>query len=255
MAQSIVTGSTTVVLGSTGGIGLACLWNLAERGRSVVAVGRDIGRLSEITARLRAEGHQVGEFELDLAGEADGHELVDYCASTFGTIDAVINTAAIYEASPATLLSVDGWERTMRTNLRGPLVVTSTIAAAMAGRGGGRIVHITSITANVSRGGYTFYEASKAGLVAATRSMAVELAAHGVTVNSVAPGWVRTPMTDQILAECPPERIAELIPVGRVGEPGEIADVAAWLATDSPEFLTGQTIVVDGGQSSHTSHL
>lgn len=255
MAQSIVTNSTTVVLGSTGGIGLACLKDLAGLGRAVVAVGRDINRLKETTAQLRAEGYQAGEFELDLAGETDGHLLVEYCKSTFGKIDAVINTAAIYEPSPATMLDSVSWERTMGTNLRGPLVVTSALAADMIGNGGGRIVHITSITANVSRGGYTYYEASKAGLVAATRSMAVELASHGVTVNSVAPGWVRTPMTEQILAACPPERIAELIPLGRVGEPKEIAAVAVWLATDSPAFLTGQTIVVDGGQSSHTSHL
>lgn len=250
-----MTNSTTVVLGSTGGIGLACLKDLAGLGRAVVAVGRDINRLKETTAQLRAEGHQAGEFELDLAGETAGHLLVEYCKSTFGKIDAVINTAAIYEPSPATMLDSVSWERTLGTNLRGPLVVTSALAADMIGNGGGRIVHITSITANVSRGGYTYYEASKAGLVAATRSMAVELATHGVTVNSVAPGWVRTPMTEQILATCPPERIAELIPVGRVGEPEEIAAVAVWLATYSPAFLTGQTIVVDGGQSSHTSHL
>lgn len=255
MAQDIVKNSTTIVLGSTGGIGLACLKHLALRGQAVVAVGRDIHRLRETTAQLRNDGHRAGEFELDLSGEYDGVRLVDYCHSTFGNIDAVINAAAIYEPSPATMLDSDSWERTMGTNLRGPLVVTSTLAADMIGHGGGRIVHITSITAHVSRGGYTYYEASKAGLVAATRSMAVELASRGVTVNSVAPGWVRTPMTKQILAECPPDRIAELIPLGRVGEPEEIAAVAVWLATDSPAFLTGQTIVVDGGQSSHTSHL
>lgn len=250
-----MTNSTTVVLGSTGGIGLACLQHLAGIGRAVVAVGRDINRLKETTARLRAAGHQAGEFELDLAGEADGRELVDYCTLTFGRIDAVINSAAIYEPSPATRLDSVSWERTMTTNLRGPLVVTSAIADHMVSQGGGRIVHITSITANVSRGGYTYYEASKAGLIAATRSMAVELASQGVIVNSVAPGWVRTPMTEQILAESPPDQIAELIPLGRVGEPEEIAAVAVWLATDSPDFLTAQTIVVDGGQSSHTSHL
>ena len=255
MAQNTVKNSTTVVLGSTGGIGLACLQHLALRGRAVVAVGRDIHRLRKTTAQLRHDGHRAGEFELDLGSEFDGGRLVDYCHSTFGNIDAVINAAAIYEPSPATMLDSDSWERTMGTNLRGPLVVTSALAADMIGHGGGRIVHLTSITANVSRGGYTYYEASKAGLVAATRSMAVELASRGVIVNSVAPGWVRTPMTEQMLAECPPERIGELIPLGRVGEPEEIAAVAVWLATDSPAFLTGQTIVVDGGQSSHTSHL
>ena len=245
----------TVVLGATGGIGAACLNGLAGRSHAVVAVGRDIDRLREATAHLHAAGHRVDEFELDLSGDVDPRGLLDHCASAYDGIDAVINTAAVYESSPATRLDAASWERTMGTNLRGPLILTSAVAADMAKRGGGRIVHITSITAAVSRGGYTYYEASKAGLVAATRSMAVELAARGVIVNSVAPGWVRTPMTEQILAECPPERVTDLIPIGRVGEPEEIAGVAIWLAVDSPEFLTGQTIVVDGGQSSHTSHL
>lgn len=250
-----MTDSTSVVLGGSGGIGLACLNRLASSGRPVVAVGRDIARLSETTEPLRASGCRVGEFELDLSTADNGLDLLDYCRSTFGPVGAVINTAAVYEPSPAAALDSATWARTLETNLRGPLLVTSTLAAHMAGQGAGRIVHITSITANISRGGYTYYEASKAGLVAATRSMAVELAHQGVIINSVAPGWIRTPMTDQIVADCPPERIGELIPIGRIGEPDEVAEVAVWLATQSPAFLTGQTIVVDGGQSSHTSHL
>lgn len=247
--------STTVILGASGGIGMVCLEQMAERGRRVIAVGRDIDRLLEITAPLRAAGHLVGEFALDLAGPDDGRGLIEHCESTLGPIGAVINTAAIYEPSPATALDHDSWERTMGTNLRGPLVVTSAIADRMVDHQSGRIVHITSITATVSRGDYTYYEASKAGLVAATRSMAVELAGRGVTVNSVAPGWIRTPMTEKTLAEVAPGSIQKLIPIGRVGEPEEIAAVAVWLATDSPAFLTGQTLIVDGGQSSYTSHL
>ena len=143
----------------------------------------------------------------------------------------------------------------MDTNLRGPLLVTSSAARHFVQQGSGRIVHISSITALVSRGGYTLYEASKAGLVAATRSMAVELAPHGVVVNSVAPGWIRTPMTKEFVDRASSEAIAAVIPLGRVGEPEEIAAVTCWLAVDSPVFLTGQTIVVDGGQMSRTPHL
>lgn len=247
--------TTTVILGATGGIGRTCLEQLAGRGHQVVAVGRHLGQLKEVTAPLRTSGHLVSEFALDLAGPVDGRALIEHCESTFGPIGAVVNTAAVYEPSPATALAHDSWERTMGANLRGPLVVTSAIADRMVDLRGGRIVHITSITATISRGGYTYYEASKAGLVAATRSMAVELAGRGVVVNSVAPGWIRTPMTEQLLTTATPGSIEALIPIGRVGEPDEIATVAVWLATDSPAFLTGQTLIVDGGQSSHTSHL
>ena len=221
----------------------------------MVAVGRSTDSLVAVTAPLRDQGHGVAEFVSDLAHVTDGEDLVSFTLDSFGRIDAIINAAAVYEASTATALDLTQWSRTMDVNLRGPLLVTSSVARHFVRHGSGRIVHISSITAFVSRGGYTLYEASKAGLVAATRSMAVELAPSGVLVNTVAPGWVRTPMSEQFLAECAASSIAELIPLGRVGEPEEIAEVIGWLATESPPFLTGQTIVVDGGQTARTAHL
>jgi 3-oxoacyl-[acyl-carrier protein] reductase len=244
-----------VVIGAAGGIGASVVRHLATRGHSVIAVGRSVETLLVVTAPLRDQGHRVTEFILDLAQATDGDDLVSFTLDSFGQLDAIVNTAAVYQPSASTTLDPLQWSRTMDANLRGPLLVTSSAARQFVRQGSGRIVHISSITAFVSRGGYTLYEASKAGLVAATRSMAVELAPHGVLVNSVAPGWVRTPMTEEFLAECPPASIAELIPLGRVGEPDEIAHVTGWLATESPPFLTGQTLVVDGGQTARTAHL
>lgn len=249
------TARTVAVIGAAGGIGASLVHHLATRGHSVVAVGRSVESLAAVTAPVRAQGHPVTEFALDLSCATGGDDLVSFALDSFGRFDAIVNTAAVYQESAATSLDQVQWSQTMDVNLRGPLLVTSSAARHFVRQGSGRIVHISSITALVSRGGYTLYEASKAGLVAATRSMAVELAPHGVVVNSVAPGWVRTPMTEEFLAECSPVAIAELIPVGRVGEPDEIAQVTAWLATESPRFLTGQTIVVDGGQTSRTAHL
>jgi NAD(P)-dependent dehydrogenase (short-subunit alcohol dehydrogenase family) len=243
------------VLGAAGGIGADVVRRLAADGHSVVAVGRSMRSLQAVTAPLRDRGHRVTEFVLDLSRVTGDDDLVPFALGTYGRFDAVVNTAAVYQPSAATALDRAQWSETMDANLRGPLLVTSAAARHFVRQGAGRIVHIASITALVSRGGYTLYEVSKAGLVAATRSMAVELAPHGVVVNSVAPGWVRTPMSEQFLAGCSPEAIADLIPVGRVGEPAEIAQVTCWLATESPGFLTGQTIVVDGGQTSRTAHL
>jgi NAD(P)-dependent dehydrogenase (short-subunit alcohol dehydrogenase family) len=244
-----------VVIGAAGGIGASVVRHLAARGHMVVAAGRSINSLLLVTAPLRDQGHRVAEFVLDLTRATDGDALVSFTLDSFGQIDAIVNTAAVYEPSAATALDPAQWSRTMDANLRGPLLLTSSVARHFVRQGSGRIVHISSMTAFVSRGGYTLYEASKAGLVAATRSMAVELAPRGVLVNTVAPGWVRTPMSEQFLSECPDASIAELIPLGRVGEPEEIAQVTGWLATESPPFLTGQTIVVDGGQTARTAHL
>jgi NAD(P)-dependent dehydrogenase (short-subunit alcohol dehydrogenase family) len=246
---------TVAVIGAAGGIGASVVEHLATRGHAVVAVGRSIESLRKATAPLREQGYPIAEFALDLAQATDGDELVAFTLESFGRIDALVNTAAVYLPSEATNLDQAQWSQTMDTNLRGPLLVASSAARQFMRQRSGRIVHISSITALVSRGGYTLYEASKAGIVAATRSMAVELAPHGVAVNSVAPGWVRTPMTEGFLAECTPASIAELIPAGRVGEPGEIAQVTGWLATECPGFLTGQTIVVDGGQTARTAYL
>jgi NAD(P)-dependent dehydrogenase (short-subunit alcohol dehydrogenase family) len=254
-AGAMTAASAVVVLGAAGGIGACVVRHLATRGHSVVAVGRSSESLLPVTAPLRDRGHRISDFVLDLSRVTDGDDLVSFALDSLGQVDAVVNTAAVYEASAATALDQSQWARTMDANLRGPLLVTSSAARYFVRQGSGRIVHVSSITAFVSRGGYTLYEASKAGLVAATRSMAVELAPYGVVVNSVAPGWIRTPMSEEFLAGCSPESIADLIPVGRVGEPDEIAEVTGWLATESPRFLTGQTIVVDGGQTSHTAHL
>ena len=246
---------TVAVIGAAGGVGASVVRLLATQGHSVVAAGRTESSLRDLTGPLRQQGLRVVDLTLDLAQITDGDDVVTAALDRFGRLDGIINTAAVYQPSGATGLDLDGWARTMETNLRGPLLVASAAARHFMAQGAGRIVHVASITASVSRGGYTYYEASKAGLVAATRSMAVELAPHGVLVNGVAPGWVRTPMTEAFLARCTPEAVADLIPVGRIGEAVEIAEVACWLTLDSPGFLTGQTIVVDGGQTARTGHL
>jgi NAD(P)-dependent dehydrogenase (short-subunit alcohol dehydrogenase family) len=242
-----------IVVGAAGGMGQACVRSLVQLGASVVAVSRTT---IPVRPPQRPEKESlVRGFALDLASADEGDELVDFAVQSFGRLDAFVNTAAVYIPSPATSLTPELWDQVMAPNLRGALLVASSVARHLAAQGRGRIVQVSSITALVSRGDYTLYEASKAGLIAATRSMAVELAPRGVTVNSVAPGWVRTPMSEEILARSSPQQVADLIPVGRVGEPEEIADVVSWLAVQSPGYLTGQTIVVDGGQTARTTHL
>lgn len=243
-----------VVAGASGGIGTACVRDLVRRGLRVVAAGRTAQSLRGLASAIDDPAY-VRTIKLDLATTDDGDEMVEFALESFGRLDCFVNTAAVYRPSPAVALTPRAWEEVMGVNLRGALLVTSSISRHLVAQGSGRIVQVSSITAMVSRGGYTLYEASKAGLMAGTRSMAVELAARGVVVNSVAPGWIRTPMSDEFLAGLPPEEVASLIPIGRVGEAEEVAEVVGWLATTSPPYLTGQTLVVDGGQTSFTAHL
>lgn len=242
------------VLGAMGGIGSACVQALLSRDVAVVAVVRSAPGLDELATRV-ADPSRITGCAVDLAAASDGATIVAAALEAFGRLDGLVNTAAVYRSTPATALSEWQWESVMGPNLRGALLVASSVGQHLADQGSGRIVQVTSITAKVSRGDYALYEASKAGLTAAARSMAVELAPFGVTVNCVAPGWVRTRMSEDFLADVPARDMARLIPAGRVGEAAEIAAVVTWLLTDSPSFLTGQTIVVDGGQTAFTDHL
>lgn len=243
-----------VVLGASGGIGVETVRALTDQAVAVLAIGRGEA-VPRSLSEFWGDGSPVEWCSLDLSEPVDGSAVVERAVRTFGRLDGLVNAAAVYLPSPARAMTADQWDRVMAPNLRGALLLSSSVADHLASHGGGRIIQVSSITAQVSRGDYTLYEASKAGLAAAVRSMAVELASAGVTVNAVAPGWIRTPMSRDLLAAVSPDRVAELIPVGRCGEPAEVAEVIAWLATRSPSFLTGQTIVVDGGQTAHTSTL
>lgn len=242
------------VLGAAGGMGSASTWALVAQGVDVLAVGRAPQPPEDLIGALD-DPSRLGWCPLDLSTADDGAAVVAAALHTFGRLDGLVNTAAVYAASPATGITAGQWDQIMRPNLRGAMLVTSTVARHLAAQGSGRIVQVTSITAQVSRGDYSLYEASKAGLTAATRSMAVELARDGVIVNAVAPGWIRTPMSAELLTGVSAGEVSALIPIGRVGEAEEVAEVIVWLATRSPAFLTGQTLVVDGGQTAMTAHL
>ncbi|XVX20455.1 SDR family NAD(P)-dependent oxidoreductase [Actinomycetota bacterium] len=247
----------SLVLGAAGGLGEACAERLVSDGHEVVLAGRRREPMETLKARLdgaagRPATHIV---EVDLGSEVSGERLLAEVLSSAGRLDNVLNTVGVYEPRAATELTLEHWDAVINPNLRGALLVTAACAAELARQGRGRIVHLTSITAGVSRGGYAAYEASKAGLAAAARSTAVELAPHGVSVNCVAPGWFRTPMAAPFIDSRSSETITDLIPAGRVGRPEEIAEVVSWLLGPAPDFLTGQTITVDGGQTAHTATL
>lgn len=245
-----------VVLGAYGGVGTACVAALRARRVPVAAVGRSPEKLAALAAGA-ASGIQgvLSTHQLtDPTDPGSVEETLTAIAARHGALTGVITTLGRYEATPLDDFDPGVARGVLETNLLAPMLLTAAAAPRLAASGG-RIVHIGSITSRVSRGGYAAYEAAKAGLEALSRSAAVELAGEGVAVNVVAPGWIRTPMAAPSLDSADPAAVARLIPAGRASEPEEIARVAVWLTLEAPSTLTGQTIVVDGGQTAHTDHL
>ncbi len=243
MTEVPVSPSALVTGGGTG-IGRATAIELARRGARVMVCGRRREPLEGVAAEIGCE-----LVVADL-GEADGPAAaVSACVEALGSIDVLVNNASIVRATPLAESSPGEWREVIDVCLRGAALCTTAAVPSMKAAGGGRVVNVASINAAVSEPESAAYSAAKAGIVSLTRSSAVDLAADGIRANCVGPGWVRAPMSEPFLAETTPESLRRLNPLGRVGMPEEIAEVIAFLALESPDYLTGQTIYVDGGQT------
>jgi NAD(P)-dependent dehydrogenase (short-subunit alcohol dehydrogenase family) len=244
-----------VVTGAGSGIGAACADALAASGSDTVLVGRRAEALERTAAAVRAAGADALVLARDVT-EPEVEDVVTAAIDHFGRLDIVVTAAGSYEAGAAGELSEAHVRWLSQLLWTSPMLLADAAVRAFRTTGRpGRIVHVSSITALSSRGGYTAYESAKAALIASARSMAIELAPEGIAVNTVAPGWIRSEMTEPTLAAATPAEIAGLIPAGRAGEAAEIAEVVRWLALEAPGFLTAQTIVVDGGQLARTGAL
>ena len=240
-----------MITGGGTGIGRACAKALAERGWSVVIAGRRADVLEKTSEDLTNE-HPDGKVIARSADVGDPDQLTDLVGAVVsdqGQLDAVVCAAAVYDAGPVTELSAAEWDRTLGIVLRGTALTAFAAAKHMAERGRGRIVLIASVVSDMSEFQQAPYNAAKAGVSSVARSMAVELSESGVSVNAVSPGWVRTPMTEDDIADVPTETWRRICPMARAAEPDEIANLVRYLVTEAPAFLTGSSIVIDGGQT------
>jgi NAD(P)-dependent dehydrogenase (short-subunit alcohol dehydrogenase family) len=243
-------GRVAVVTGGSSGIGEGMARALALAGARVVLVARDASRLGVAADGLRAAGGETGWISADLASRAEVSRAADEAAGVFGPPDILVNCAGINLRPPFDSLTVDEWDRTMAVNLTAPFLLGRRFGPSMAARGWGRIVNVTSQQAQRAFGNSGAYGASKGGLAALTRSQSEAWASYGVCCNSVCPGFVATRLNEHVARD--PERMAALAArtmVGRNGEPADFAGVAVFLASRASDYITGQTLYVDGGFS------
>jgi 3-oxoacyl-[acyl-carrier protein] reductase len=237
-----------IVTGGSRGIGQAIVNRLAADGLYVVAVARSADRLDDLCRRLTGEGFKAEPLVCDVANSAQLAAAVEGVAEKHGRLDVLVNNAGITRDGLLLRMDDDDFDQVIQTNLKSAFVATRAATRYLMRSKAGRIINIGSVAGVVGNAGQANYAASKAGLIGFSKSIAKELGGKQVTCNVIAPGFITTDMTD-VLNEKIREQVKGLIPMRRFGEPGEIASVVAFLASEQAAYLTGQVICVDGGMT------
>jgi 3-oxoacyl-[acyl-carrier protein] reductase len=243
--NKLLHGRTAVVTGAAQGIGFAIATTLAAQGAFVLVADLDPDRTTAAAAAI-ASGHAIG-VACDVTVEDDMQRLVDSAASETGRLDIWVNNAGITRDSSLKKLSLDDFRRVLDVHLTGSWLGIRAASSAMRERRTGSIISMSSLSGKSGNPGQTNYSAAKAGIVGLTKAAAKELAHHNIRVNAVAPGLIRTPMTEAMPADVFSAREAE-VPMRRAGEPHEVADAVLFLGSDLSSYITGTVIEVGGGR-------
>jgi 3-oxoacyl-[acyl-carrier protein] reductase len=235
-----------LVTGGSRGIGAAIVQRLAKDGFHVVALARSLDKLEAICNQIKAEGGSAEALAVDIADSKAFAAAVEKTADTHGRLDVLVNNAGITRDGLILRMDDEDFDAVIDTNLKSAFVAIRTAARPMMRAKGGRIINISSVSGVVGNAGQANYAASKAGLIGLSKSVAKELSGKNITCNVVAPGFISTDMTDS-LSDQIKERVKEIIPLRRFGQPQEIAGVVSFLAGPDSSYVTGQVIVVDGG--------
>ena len=240
-------GQAALVTGGGSGIGAATARLLAEHGAAVMVADWDEASAQSTADKIKAAGGKAAAIKADVSKQAEAVAAVDATVKQLGRIDILVNNAGITRDASLLKMEPHQWDQVIGVNLSGVFYCSQAAGRYMKDQNYGRIVSASSVSA-FGNFGQTNYTATKAALIGMTRTMAIELAKYHVTVNAVAPGYIQTAMT----AAIPEERRKDAIkgiPVGRLGEPVDIAQVYLFFCSPESSFITGQTLVVDGGQT------
>ena len=241
-------GKTAIVTGAASGIGAAIARRFAGNGAAVLVVDRDAEGADRLAAALRGAGLRATAFAADLSDEAQTGLIVERAEADFGGVDVIVHNAAYFPLTPFADVDRPLLEKTFAVNVWAAFRLLQDALPGFARRGGGRMLVTSSVTGpRVAYPGLSHYAASKAAVNGFIRAAALEVAAHGVTVNGVEPGMIRTPAQTNLGDAGHTERLRQRIPLGRLGEPDDIASAMLFLASEHASYITGQTIIVDGG--------
>lgn len=247
MPSTSLLGKTALVTGASRGIGRAIALALADAGANVAVTCNSAGTLAEqVREIIRDHGRKSEFYTHNLADAVAVQKLHDEVLTDFGQVDILVNNAGITRDKSFKKMTKEMWDEVMRVDLDGVFLVTKQFLDPMADRGWGRVINISSVIGEVGNFGQANYAAAKAALFGFTKSLAREYARKGVTVNAVAPGFIKTRMTEGV----PPaalETVVQLTPVGRLGEPAEVAAGVVFLATEAASFITGHVLDINGG--------
>ncbi len=236
------------VTGGSRGIGAAIVRALAAANHHVVAVARQREKLEHLAADLAAADTPVETAVVDITDAAALAASIEQTSATHGRLDVLVNNAGVTRDGLFLRMSDEDFDLVLRTNLRAAFVACRAAARTMIHARWGRIINITSVSGMMGNAGQVNYAASKAGLIGMTKSIARELAGKQVTANCVAPGFTVTDMTD-VLPQPLKDKVREMIPLRRFGQPGEVAAAVLFLAGEASGYITGQVLAVDGGMS------
>ena len=241
-------GRVAIITGGGTGIGRGIALEFAKAGADVVVASRRLSNLEKVAEEVRALGKRSLAVQTDISRKTDVDNLVQRVMDEFSVIDILVNNAGTVVRTSLFKHSEEDWDRVLDTNLKSYYLCSQAVGRRMVEQKKGNIINISSIRGITAAPGRVSYSVSKAGVVMLTRVLALELAHYNIRVNAIAPGWVKTELTKVQWSD--PETYKEItakIPLGQVAEPSEIASVALFLASDLSSYVTGTTIVVDGG--------
>jgi 3-oxoacyl-[acyl-carrier protein] reductase len=248
MASQEFSGRTALVTGGSRGIGRACVEMLARHGASVAVNFRtNVDAAQDVVRAVTSAGQRAIAVQADVSDETQVQAMVETVEQKLGPVDLLVNNAGVFHFVDHEATDLDIWNRTMACNLTGVFLVTWAVKQKMIERGFGRIINMSSISALRARPNSIAYAASKAGVTGFTKSVAQALAGDNIRINAIAPGLIETDILDGV-EQSTLDGIVEETPLGRIGTPEDVADLARFLLSEESRFITGQTLVVSGGR-------